>query len=667
MITVPDRSDSINVVELAHAVRRGWRALTVCTVLGIVAAVGVVIFAPRRFGSTASIIVKSGPTSGASSMLSKLGLGDAAPGLAASSPLETEVAILSSQTLVGEVVDSLKLQADVTEPKSVAARDVLASMRLESAFQKSEYKIEHVSGTQYRLTSGDKVLQATAGSPVVLPQGTIVLRADTALPPAFTLVLSDREDAVRAAQQRLSVGKTTGSDVVTVSYQASDSMTAAAVPNLLIASYLVRRRTVDHGTNAYRASFIGAQIDSVGKQLSNAEDSLRRFQERSGVLQPEVQGKIQLDQAADLRKQMGEIDIERGALAQLDAQIAAGTMTPRQLAAYPTFLKSPGINELLSQLVTVETNRTQLLEKRLESDREVMALGQSAKNIENQLTGLAASYKSSLDRQRVDLGAQLDTIRHALGTFPGAAESSERLQRRAKELGTTYAALQVQLVEARLGAISEGGDVQLLDVATPQRKVVFPRKGLTLAIGTAAGLFVGILLALFTGLLGRYVEGPQAIERTTGVPALRLDATVPLLVAGGPITRTLLLVPIDGRVSTAGVAERLARTALSRGTDPTVLDLSGSAVPGSTALTTDVNATMQRLEQAHGMVIVRLPALASDATAAALTPQRPVLLVAPPGRLERRMLVDAIQTLRRLDVPCAGVVVNRAGDTALST
>jgi Mrp family chromosome partitioning ATPase len=104
--------------------------------------------------------------------------------------------------------------------------------------------------------------------------------------------------------------------------------------------------------------------------------------------------------------------------------------------------------------------------------------------------------------------------------------------------------------------------------------------------------------------------------------------------------------------------------ALSRGSEPTVLDLSGSgtAATQSTSLTTDVNAVMTRLEAHHGMVIVRLPALAADETAAALRPERTVLFVAPPGRIERRLLVDAIHTLRRLDVPCAGVVVNRASD-----
>ena len=65
-------------------------------------------------------------------------------------------------------------------------------------------------------------------------------------------------------------------------------MTAVVVPNALIADYLVRRQTVDRGTNAYRAAFLGAQIDTVARALAAAEDSLRRFQEATGMVQPEV-------------------------------------------------------------------------------------------------------------------------------------------------------------------------------------------------------------------------------------------------------------------------------------------------------------------------------------------------------------------------------------------
>jgi Mrp family chromosome partitioning ATPase len=70
-------------------------------------------------------------------------------------------------------------------------------------------------------------------------------------------------------------------------------------------------------------------------------------------------------------------------------------------------------------------------------------------------------------------------------------------------------------------------------------------------------------------------------------------------------------------------------------------------------------------QNSGGMVIVRLPVLASEATAAALRESRPVLLVAPPGPVDRVRLASAVDTLRRLGVPCAGVVMSEATPRAL--
>ena len=60
------------------------------------------------------------------------------------------------------------------------------------------------------------------------------------------------------------------------------------------------------------------------------------------------------------------------------------------------------------------------------------------------------------------------------------------------------------------------------------------------------------------------------------------------------------------------------------------------------------------------MVIACLPELSSDATLAALKETRPVVLVAAPGPVDRTQLAHAVDTLRRLQVPCAGVVISDA-------
>jgi uncharacterized protein involved in exopolysaccharide biosynthesis len=651
--------DTIDLADVARSVRRGWRVVLGSIAACLVLALLVILFGPRRFEGKASAIVRSADPS--SSLLSRIG-GEALGGLAAGAgailggggtQLETEIQILESKSVLGEVVDSLMLQVQPREPEGLPATKFVREVRLPGSFKRLDFDFERTTGTQYRVTGDGVNATAAAGGAVATPVGIIQLR--DSLPASFSLRLVDHEDAVKQLSRHLDVRKA-GGEVLAVSYRATDSITAAAVPNVALSTYLARKKTSDRGVNAHRVDFLSAQLDTTAVQLASAEQALRQFQERSGLLDPEVMGKLELEQAADLRKSLGEVEVEQGALDQMLAQVAAGHMSQRQLAAFPAFLKSGGINDLLSRISELETQRTRLLETRLETDRDVVALTRSINDLQSQLVPLGKAYSGALQRQRTEIERQLGTMSAQLDRFPGEAQTSGRLAREVRRLGLTYAALQTQLVEARLSAIAEGGDIRQLDVATVPKKVAFPDPVITTAAGVGAGLVVGLLLALVAGSHGRYVEGPDAIERVAGVPALRFDPRTPLLMSGRSAVRTVLLIPVEQGVRTSRVAERLVDTALARGESATILDL--TAPSAAAPVGASVGGLISRLEKEHALVVVRLPGMAADSTAAALSDDRPVLLVAPPRRVSRRDLTDAMETLRRLDVPCAGVVLS---------
>ena len=659
-------TDTIDLADIARSLRRGWRWILGGLLAGGLVALLVILFSPRRFNAGASAIIRSAPEPGAG-LLSRLGDGAAGAGAAsllgagASAPIETDIQILSSRAVVGAVVDSLLLQVEVRTP-SVPAISILRAARLPGAFKHLDVSLRRTAAGRYHYEAGATSGDVAGGATISLPVGTLTLR--DALPDATTLRLYDREDAVRRTAKNLAVSKA-GGEVVRVAYRARDSLTAANVPNAVLVDYLARRKTDDRGANAHRVEFLLVQIDSTAVLQASAEERLRLFQEQSGLIDPQVIGKLELETMADLRKSFGALQVEEGALDQLLAQVASGHMTARQLAAFPTFLKSPGINDLLRQLSELDTERSKLLERRLETDDGVVALSRSIANIEGQLVPLARAYSGALRQQRADLTAQIGAVTSRLTTFPGSAQSAARNTREVLRLTQLSLALQSQLVQARLAAISEGGDVRALDRAVAPKEPAFPEPWLTSGLGLGVGLLIGLAAAIVSGSHGRYLDGPGAIERVLGVPAVRYLAGSPLLMTGREATRTLLLIPVEPRTSTEQVAMRLADTASARGETATVLDFSRQ---GAMAVAeSSPSALIARAEQNLSFVVVRLPGLSSDSTAAVLSHIRPVLLVAPSDRVERKMLVAALETLRRLDVPCLGVVLAEPGVEVLAS
>lgn len=657
-------SDTVDVADVARTVRRQWRAVLTCLALGIAAAVAVMLFAPRKFDGKASLLARPGSQSTGSISGRINGLGEllgGLGGLATSGSMETELQMLRSRALAGALVDSLQLQFRVREPAGTAPLNLVAASDLRGSFAPRTYRFERTASGTYRAEYDGRTYEITPGRTDSIDVGPIALRA-SALPARFKVKIIDREDAITRASRNLTATKA-GGDVAKIVYRGDDSVTAAAAANTLVKFYLDRRKTVDRGTNQRKVEFVSAQLDSTRAELTRTERELRRYQESSRVLDAEIVGQVELESAALLRNSLTELQVDEGAIKQLLSQAESGRITSRDLAAYPVFLRGSSVSPLANQLSDMEAHRIRLLERRTERDPEVRALDENIRQVQANIVGMARSYASSITRQREQLQSRLDNIQNALLALPAAAERGGRLQRDVIRLSQISTALEAQLVEARLGTIGEGGEIRQIDVAVPQRKPAFPNPWITMGIGTAGGLLAGMVAALFLGWFGRWLRDPMEIERAIGISAQRFEPNGPLLMAGASNARSLLVVPLDSRARAGAgtVAERLARTAQQRALPATVLDLSASHVAGNGKMAVEsvgAGSIIDQLEQQNGMTIVHLPELSNDVTMAALRETRPVVLVAPPGPVDRAQLAHAVDTLRRLQVPCAGVVIS---------
>lgn len=615
-------SDTIYFSEITAAIRRGRRWLVAGILAGLALATAVLALIPPRFSSTSTVIVRAAESS-TGALSARLGGSIAGvasglmPGGLIAAPIETELQVLQSRSLAGEIVDSLQLQVRLRSGPRVAPWQLFHPTPIPGSFQRRRVTLERQGDQSFRASD--------AGLAVVLPPAKSTTRLPEAIPQRLEADILDREEAITRLLKRLTVSKA-GGEVVSIAYAADDSLTAAVVPNLLIRRYLARRKTSDRGLNQRRVEFLTAQVDSLEQSLVGAEQALRDQQERSGILDPVVTGKLELEQAGELRRSSASLDVERGALSLLLNQLAIGQVTSTQLAAFPTFLKSPGINDLLSQLSALQTRYLQLQATFTPEEPSVVAAHEAMTAIERQIASLAKTYATTLDRQRAELDKQLDALRNTIQKLPATSELSVRLQRRVLALGQLSAAVRAQLVEARLAAVGEGGDVRSLDVAQPPRKISFPQPGLTLAAGLGGGVVLGLLLALIGGAPRRYVSEPSVIAQVTGVPTHTLSHDAPIVLGALPPGGKILVVPLTPAIDTRETADRIVRAAAARGWD------------------TD-------------QLVVRLGAISTDATIATLAAKHPVVLVGSRRGVDRQVLASTVTLLDRLGVDCLAITL----------
>lgn len=472
MTAPPLEADLGNVVG---EIFRGWRRIVAGVLLGTAAGGAIVLFVPARFDASALVLVRT-QDAGTGAIASKLGaLAQFAPGGlsgALKDELETELALLHSRAVSGIVVDSLRLQVRLRNPERVPALTLVDSVQLPGRF---------------------KSVKATLHAGLnTIAQGKVWVRGDA---PAIRVELIDREDAIDWVQDNFDARKT-GGDVVSVAFRALDSLTSAAVPNLAIATYLVRRKTVDRGLNQRRLEFLAAKSDSVDRDLRSAATDLRVAQDAGGIPALEPAARAALDQVVALERAVGELRSEQGALDSLLAEAPRGGADVRRLAAFPALLRSPAVNDIVSQLSHLETQRAALEVTYSSSAAPVRAVVQARDSLLAQLLPLASTYARSLARQRATLEQDLARARQQLLKLPGAAQGIAPAEAKLKRLATLDAGMGAQVLDARMAALTEGGDVRLIDPAVAPRKVAFPRPLLTIALGALGGLLSGVAFSL---------------------------------------------------------------------------------------------------------------------------------------------------------------------------
>jgi len=406
----------------------------------------------------------------------------------------TEIALITSRSVVGTAVDALKMDIGITpnrfpvfggysarkfeaaspgelaESKFGASRfgwggETLKIFQLEVPRNLLAAELTLVAGSDgsYELLNPDgrPILKGTVGQPA---QGNGVrmqvaeLRARDGM--RFTVIRNRSLNVIVDQQKQILVsesGKDSG--ILTLAYESSDPELARSFLQQVAQAYV--RQNVDRNSAEASAqlTFVKEQLPNVRNQVDAAQKSLSAYQTKANSVDLTLQTK-----------------------------------------------------GLLDQEVAVETNIQQLRLQQAEMDRK--------------FTRDHPAYQA-LMRQVGELEGRKKSFQGQVKQLPEAQQELLRLTRDLQVSNEMYTAMlnQVQQLDvARAGTV---GNVRIVDAAeVDANSPVKPRKLIIVAVCTLLGGFISIGLVLLRHLLNRGVEDPAQIEEL-GLPVY---ASIPVSV-----------------------------------------------------------------------------------------------------------------------------------------
>ncbi len=446
--------------------------------------------------------------------------------------ISTEIQVLQGPSAAAAVVDSLGLRARLVAPRRAQISQLFSLLRVAPGSDTLTLILVTGPGGSLmmrRRESPHDEVSVPIGDTVQVGGLTFALAAAARDVPELRLVVGSMAEAVALFRSSLQVSRPArDADLIVVHVRASDPGQAAAAANLLTQQLISRR----HGTQLARTGstvqFLKHQLDTLGTQLRRAEDALRAYRERAGVVDVEEEARTQVRRLADIEADRGAMEAERQALALLVQQMRSdsaralpgGQAKSRGLVSFPTLFKNAAASELLAALAQVENERSALLVRRKPEDPDVQVLTNRIRELDAQLQGIAETYLQGLTNQVSALREVARGFGGALNTLPKKEVQTARLEREVKVQQDLYTLIQTRLKEAEITRAMEDPSVRIVDPAVVPNSPVSPRPLLNLALSLVVGSLLGVVTALGRELKDRSIRTRGDALLAAGLPVV---------------------------------------------------------------------------------------------------------------------------------------------------
>ncbi len=460
--------------------------------------------------------------------------------------LNTEVEVIPSRTLAAAVSDSLALRIDVEAPRQARRGDLLDAARVAPDADTGLVEgVRHADGSVV-LSDGRGAVRAVPGTTVRLGGLALRLAPGARDVPRFALRVLPAGAAVARTLDAFSATRSGNrANLMVLHYRDADPALARDVLNAWTGLYIAQRNAEQKLEARGTATFLQAQLDTLGRELTASEGALRDFRERERVVAPDEEASAAVSHAAALQTERDAVDVERRALGGLldslrgaaaqaaAAGAAADEPSPwRRLVGFPTLLRNPAVGGLLASLTQADQQRSDLSARRSARDPEVQTLERRQRALEEQLRATAETYVAGLGAQVAGIDRELAQSGAALGRMPGREQRLAQLQRAPRVLDGLVTMLQTRLKEAQVAQAVSDPSVRVVDLAVLPLRPLTPKRGFTLVLGAVAGLLAGAALAFARETRGAPVmRGEADVAAVTPLPVL---GVVPRLPAAPP-------------------------------------------------------------------------------------------------------------------------------------
>lgn len=362
------------------------------------------------------------------------------------------------------------------------------------------------------------------------------------------------KDTIKQIRGSITVNSLKNTNIIEINSENNNPELAAEIANTIAAVFVDESLTINRSRASEAKKFIEEQLKEKEKELTIEEEEKLQYKKQENILFLDEETKINITQLANFQAQAAEVDTQ---IVENRAQlIEAHKQLEKQSETYvssETITTNPVVQELQSQLVSLEIQLPALLEKYTKGSPQITEVEIKIKETKNKISEKVAEivgakvttrnpiYQSllaqivTLETNTISLDTKKEAIAKTIIKYEGRLEKLPdkelhlaRLERAVKVSENIYLLLLEKYQEARINEVMELGDIRIIDKALAPDAPIKPKKKLNLAIGGVLGVMLGVMLVFFMEYLDNTIKTADDIERHLGLPVLGLIPKVTL-------------------------------------------------------------------------------------------------------------------------------------------
>ena len=328
-------------------------------------------------------------------------------------------------------------------------------------------------------------------------------------------VLERLKDLIRTEQEP-------GTNIINIYAQSADPNEAAVIANAFAKAFRLYNINENNRQVFETKVFIEEQLQFTHQKLSSAEEALRKFQEATSLIAPDIQTGNQINRMEALELAYADAERQRVRLLTVINEIDDWAETKSEVEGVSLLTEDDAhLTTLHAQLRDLLLERQHLLINFTGSHPEVLEVDGKIEGIYREIKKESVSKYESIARKAKELLVKIDRLRQETQNLPSKALELERLEREVDLQEGLYSQLKTKYQET---LIKESGRVEEVSVIRPAMvpgsPINVPSKMMIIITGTVIGIILGIVCTFVVETLDTSIGTIEDIESLLNVPVL---------------------------------------------------------------------------------------------------------------------------------------------------